>query len=434
MISPFDVFLEPGALAINQARQEHLARLGLDLTGKYVLEVGAGIGLHTAFFEERGCDVFSTDGNPINVAEMMRRYPARKLGMLNLDRAVGIDDLGSFDIVYCYGTLYHLRDAEGALARLASVCRGQILLETMVALGDQPELHHVAEPLTANQALFGVGSLPTRAWVMAALARHFGHAYTTLDQPDFSDFETDWKLTRSGGNHRAIFVGSKVPLALPALTDTLPHRHRNAPPPFERTSIPTRVWIDIGAYLGEQGRQAALTDPSLTVHAFEPVPSLYAELSRGPSNYVAHPMAVTAHDGLAVLRLNSFVAASSLLPLDETQRATWIDGHLLKEERQITVPAIRLDTFMTEAKIGEVDYLKIDAQGSDLDIVRSAGRRIRDIRKITLKVAITKEQLYRGAPDKAAVLDYLTSQDFKLADTKQQSHAQEESLTFVRPG
>ncbi len=38
---PFAVFLAPAALAINQARQSHLASLGL--ANKRVLEVGAGI-------------------------------------------------------------------------------------------------------------------------------------------------------------------------------------------------------------------------------------------------------------------------------------------------------------------------------------------------------------------------------------------------------
>src|SRR5260370_41818327 len=116
MPSCFSVFLEPEALRINEARQQHLASLGLDLDGKRVLEVGAGIGLHTAFFEERGCDVLSTDGNPLNVAEMLLLYPDRKLGVLDLDRPADLADLGMFDIVYCYGTLYHLRDPDSALA------------------------------------------------------------------------------------------------------------------------------------------------------------------------------------------------------------------------------------------------------------------------------------------------------------------------------
>ena len=52
MTSPFDVFLTP-EVHINRARLDHLASLGLDLQSKRGLEVGAGIGLHASFFEER---------------------------------------------------------------------------------------------------------------------------------------------------------------------------------------------------------------------------------------------------------------------------------------------------------------------------------------------------------------------------------------------
>ena len=97
-------------------RQEHLDSLGLDLAGRTVLEVGAGIGDHTTFFLDRGCRVLSTDGRPENLAGFRERddlftaYPHRdclELAVLDLDRPPA--DFGrSFEVVYCYGVLYHL--------------------------------------------------------------------------------------------------------------------------------------------------------------------------------------------------------------------------------------------------------------------------------------------------------------------------------------
>src|SRR5579862_1254448 len=104
----FDVFLTKEAFAINKARLGHLASLGLDLSNKKVLEVGAGIGLHTEFFEKRGCTVLCTDARSENIDEMLRRYPHRKTQVVDLDREHNLSGLGTFDIVYCYGTLYHL--------------------------------------------------------------------------------------------------------------------------------------------------------------------------------------------------------------------------------------------------------------------------------------------------------------------------------------
>jgi SAM-dependent methyltransferase len=223
--SPFDVFTKPDALAINRARQDHLATLGLDLVGKNVLEVGAGIGLHSQFFLERNCAVTITDGDPRNVAEIRRRFPDLDVRVLDLDRPIDPGGLCHFDIVYCYGTLYHLQHPDEALARLACVCRGQILLETIVSPGAHAELHLVTEPPSRDQAVGGIGCRPTRLWVFEALKRHFGHAYVSTTQPDHPDFETDWALTRSFGNMRAIFVGSQAALCLPTLTAELPQRH-----------------------------------------------------------------------------------------------------------------------------------------------------------------------------------------------------------------
>ena len=425
------MFLEPEALRINHTRQTHLAALGLDLEAKRVLEVGAGIGLHTEFFEERGCDVVSTDANPLNVAEMLRRYPHRKIGLLDLDRPIALADLGSFEIVYCYGTLYHLQ-GPGRRARAAR--RGVYGSDP----GRRPwSCRGIIPSCTASSSrcppirVFGAsGPGRTRPWVMSALRRRFGHAYAALDQPDFPDFATDWGLIDRTGNLRAVFVGSKYPLRLPTLSALLPIRHRNARP-LALASRPGRV-NDVGAYRGEASRPAALDDPSLVVHAFEPVPALFKELNRGPENYRVHAMAVSDRDGTASFRINAFTAASSLLPLDEEACSAWIDGHLLIEEREITVPTIELETFMDELGIAKVEFLKVDAQGADFSVVRSAGRRLDNIRSIKLEVATTARQLYRGAADKATVKAFLEGRGFRLVETERQSHDQEENLTFAR--
>jgi hypothetical protein len=47
-----------------------------------------------------------------------------------------------------------------ALAQLARVCTGIILLETVVLPGNYPEVQLITEPLIANQALSGFGWRP----------------------------------------------------------------------------------------------------------------------------------------------------------------------------------------------------------------------------------------------------------------------------------
>jgi SAM-dependent methyltransferase len=218
---PFSVFLAPNAAAINSARQSHLASLGLDLAGKTVLEVGAGIGLHTPFFLERGCTVTVTDGRPENVAEIARRHPGVKTAIVDLEIDKPIE-LGRFDVIYCYGLLYHLSNPDRALARLADVCDGQLLLETAVSPGTHDELLLVRDPDAFNQAISGIGCRPTRLWILNRLKSLLGYGYIPRTQPDHVDFPSDWIHTPIQTMHRSIFVGSRTPLALPTLSDSVP--------------------------------------------------------------------------------------------------------------------------------------------------------------------------------------------------------------------
>jgi SAM-dependent methyltransferase len=226
-LNPFRIFLTPDALAINSARQQHLESLKLPLDGKHVLEVGAGIGLHTAFFEQRGCRVLATDGRADNVGEMRRRHPERDVAVLDLEQPDEIRRLGHFDVVYCYGTLYHLGTPDATLRALSDVC-DMILLETCCTPGDESVLHIVGEQEgVRNQAKSSLGCRPTRGWVLDTLKALWGHAYVSLSQPDHFEFPLDWRQLppepHATLNTRAVFVGSRTLLDDNALlTATLP--------------------------------------------------------------------------------------------------------------------------------------------------------------------------------------------------------------------
>lgn len=213
-------FLNPPALAINQARQDHLASLGLDLENKRVLEVGAGIGLHTSFFIDRGCRVVITDGNPENVENIKSRHPDCQSLVLDLEEESDLDYLGTFDLVYAYGLFYHLANVDLAVERLAKICHGQILVETRVSTKTDDSIEYMNDHRGNNGSIIGKASRPTRQWMLNCLSRHFGHSYIAVTQPNHSDFPSDWNQAR-GNNNRAIFIGSKIPLDLTTLSTTL---------------------------------------------------------------------------------------------------------------------------------------------------------------------------------------------------------------------
>jgi SAM-dependent methyltransferase len=217
-MTQFDCFLKPNALAINQARQDHLESLGFPMSPGTVLEVGAGIGLHTKFFVDRGCSVTITEGREDNLQEIRSRWPDNPALLLDMDQDLSIAHLGEFDMVYCYGLLYHLGDPESALRRMAEVCRGQIFLELICSTDTEESLIRRKDPGGNDQSTVGQACRPSRSWILSKLRQYFGHGYISVTQPDHIEFPIDWQSTKSR-NTRAVFVGSKVPLVNDLLSE-----------------------------------------------------------------------------------------------------------------------------------------------------------------------------------------------------------------------
>ncbi|MDH3414037.1 MAG: class I SAM-dependent methyltransferase, partial [Gammaproteobacteria bacterium] len=163
-------------------------------------------------------------GNLDNVAEIRRRHSTLRVEHVDLEKDTSLEKLGTFDIVYCYGLLYHLANPERAIAQLAKVCRGQILLETCVSLGKHSEVIFLRDFVSNNQAVSGIGCRPSRLWLKEALERYFGHAYFAKTQPAHPDFPTDWDCPLTNLLYRGIFVGSRAPLENPHLTRDIPRQ------------------------------------------------------------------------------------------------------------------------------------------------------------------------------------------------------------------
>ena len=217
------VFNDELARAINAARLEFLAALDLPLAGKRVLDAGCGVGHHSAFYTERGCHVVGIDGRADNIEMMKRLYPAVE-GYVGDLQEMPLQRLGMFDVVHCFGLLYHLDSPVSALRRLAAVCGGLLIIETMVCDSAAPAMVLVDENASVNQALAGLGCRPSPGFITMALNRiGFPYVYGTDTRPNFPDFEFDWQnnldVTRNGRNLRCIFLASRTPIERGALTN-----------------------------------------------------------------------------------------------------------------------------------------------------------------------------------------------------------------------
>ncbi len=199
----------------NHRRLEHLASLNLDIKGKSVLEVGAGTGDHSSFFYDRNCSLLITEARDENLTVIKRRLPQihkvnKKVSCAKLD----IDNphqsiKQKFDIVYCYGLLYHLKNPAVAIKFMNEKCTDMLLLETQVSMGNKPAINQKEEPQSnPTQSFAGMGCRPTRIWVFNELKKYFKFVYLPTTQPNHNAFPTDWVVgTRT--QPRAIFVASR---------------------------------------------------------------------------------------------------------------------------------------------------------------------------------------------------------------------------------
>jgi len=195
----------------NERRLEHLASLRIPVADMTVLEVGGGIGDQSHYYLDRGCQITITEVRTDNLKRLKHRYPQHNVLYLNMERPVAI--AGSpFDLVHCYGLLYHLSNPEPALEFLSSNCTGMLFLETCVSFGDTKEINRVHEDrMTPSQAYSGIGCRPTRPWIWEKLKELFEFAYVPKTQPNNAEFPLDWTNPEKhrANLSRAVFIASR---------------------------------------------------------------------------------------------------------------------------------------------------------------------------------------------------------------------------------
>jgi SAM-dependent methyltransferase len=211
------IFDCPPSVDINAARMKHLDSLGLPLRGTSVLDAGCGVGHLASYFLKIGCDVTCVDGRQENIDRLRQLYPAARVGVFDV-QTDSLKPLGSFDVVFSYGLLYHLESPVAALRNMASVCEQILLLETQICDHVLPVLRIEAEPASADQALRGLGGRPSPSFIVTVLRNiGFRNVYAPRTPPAHADFQFHWRgmgATGAGGrSFRCVFIASRDPLA-----------------------------------------------------------------------------------------------------------------------------------------------------------------------------------------------------------------------------
>jgi len=174
------------------------------------------------------------------------------------------------------------------------------------------------------------------------------------------------------------------------------------------------VIVDIGAHIGSTCDRLLAVFPTSRVWAFEPVASTFNRLSMRVGN---HPrvdvarLAVGSDNGEIEIYVNGFADTSSALAPTEACRR--YHGEKVDPIRNEQVEMVRLDDWAARSGAGDIEVMKVDVQGLELEVLRGAERLL----TTTVRAVLSEAQLapiYQGAATFSEIDLYLRSCGFVL--------------------
>ena len=241
-VTPFD---QPHYRALIQARGAMLRKATRKLMPALGLasavDAGCGVGFFAQTLAELGLTVSGFDGRRQNVEEARRRFPAIPFETGDVEDP-GIQMLGKFDLVFCFGLLYHVENPFRAIRNLHGLTGKCLLLESMVVPGERSELLLREEPRVEDQSLTDVACYPSENALVKMLYRAgFAKVYRVTPLPDHEDF----RETAEHGRRRTMLLASLTAIDLAGFR--LMPEPEDARDPWSKTkmarpSLVTRVW------------------------------------------------------------------------------------------------------------------------------------------------------------------------------------------------
>jgi FkbM family methyltransferase len=197
---------------LTEARGETLRRVILQLKPALnlsnALDAGCGVGFFSQMLAECGLNVCGFDGRADNAAEARRRFPQIPFAEADIeDRA--IVELGNFDLVLCFGLIYHLENPLLAMRNLRALTEKCLLLESMCLPEEKSTMLLREELRQEDQSLTDMACYPSEGSLVKMLYRAgFPAVYRVIPLPDHDDFrETPEHLRR-----RTVLLASIEPI------------------------------------------------------------------------------------------------------------------------------------------------------------------------------------------------------------------------------
>lgn len=173
-----------------------------------------------------------------------------------------------------------------------------------------------------------------------------------------------------------------------------------------------------------------------TFYCFEPCKENYYKLMENLGNYKnvkIHSEAISNSKEIKLFNQANYTNSSSLLPFTENTKLWKNPGNNpeLKTIAQYPVHCIRLIDFVKEHNIKLIDFLKIDTQGHDFEVIKSLDDFIYNVKELVCEVQIVDYELYKNSSSKKDLVDYMEKKNFSIYKIQKWSHDQEENIWFI---
>jgi FkbM family methyltransferase len=174
---------------------------------------------------------------------------------------------------------------------------------------------------------------------------------------------------------------------------------------------PNPIIVEAGAHIGRDTRKMNIAWPTSTIHAFEPVPELFAILSHNVlpnSNIFCYPLALSNITGITTLFMSSGRSTATSSLLEPTKQFRKSDTIFTPIEIQTTT----LDDWAQKYYINRVDCLWLDMQGAELLVLKASPTLLKTVSVIYTEVNFI--QRYKGMPLYPEIKQWLIEQGFTI--------------------
>lgn len=130
-----------------------------------------------------------------------------------------------------------------------------------------------------------------------------------------------------------------------------------------------KLFIDVGANIGQTANQIREAFPQATIHSVEPVQKTYAVLQQNTKgkNVQTHNIALGSKNEIIEVKIDKGNTNSSINSM-QNEKNEIASGDVYVEKIQVVATI----DFCKKHEINVIDYLKIDTEGFDLEVIKGA--------------------------------------------------------------